>query len=94
MQLTNRFILLFFVLLGSLNGAIAQCSTTPCSTPVPSVDATQACILPSPSSLDCYYGATTPDLPISLPPYWCYGIHNNHWFAFIADSTEATFNIS
>jgi hypothetical protein len=94
MPFIYRFTLLFFGLLGCLNGADAQCSTTPCTTPVPSVDATQACILPSPTSLDCYYGATTDDLPISLPPSWCVVINNNHWFAFIADSTAATFNIT
>lgn len=53
-----------------------------------------ACILPNPAALDCYYGATTPDPPVSFPPYWCSAIHNNHFFAFTADAAMATFDIS
>lgn len=72
----------------------SQCNTTPCADPVPAVDATQACILPNPEALDCYYGATTPDAPVSFPPSWCAAIHNNHFFAFTATSATATFSIS
>ena len=53
-----------------------------------------ACILPAPSSLNCYYGTTTSDAPVSFPPFWCSTIQNNHWFAFTADATTASFDIS
>jgi gliding motility-associated-like protein len=94
MQLRYTAIVLFLLLILIPNQSEAQCSTTPCTTPVPSVDATQACILPAPTSLDCYYGSTTPDLPISFPPSWCTVINNNHWFAFTADAASASFDIS
>lgn len=71
----------------------AQCSTTQCSLPMPSVDPTEACILPGPSSLDCYYGETTSETPVSFPP-WCTSIQNNQFFAFTADAATATFDIS
>jgi gliding motility-associated-like protein len=58
---------------------------------MPSVNAQEACVNPSPASLDCYFGATTSDEPISFPPSWCSVIHNNHWFAFVADATSASF---
>ena len=83
---------LLIVLIGA-NG-YSQCNTAPCVTPVPQVNAMDACILPYPQALDCYYGATTPDAPVSFPPFWCTAIHNNHWFAFTADATTADFNIS
>ncbi|MFN0015681.1 MAG: hypothetical protein ACKVU2_14125, partial [Saprospiraceae bacterium] len=69
----------------------SQCNTAPCITPVPSVNAQEACVSPSPASLDCYFGATTSDAPISFPPSWCTAIHNNHWFAFVADAATASF---
>ena len=53
-----------------------------------------ACILPAPSALNCYYGTTTGDAPVSFPPFWCSSIQNNHWFAFTADATTASFEIS
>ncbi|MEO0007097.1 MAG: hypothetical protein RJA20_1293 [Bacteroidota bacterium] len=71
----------------------AQCSTTQCSLPMPSVDPMEACILPGPYSLDCYYGETTSESPVSFPP-WCTSIQNNQFFAFTADATTATFDIS
>ncbi|MBK7937563.1 MAG: gliding motility-associated C-terminal domain-containing protein [Lewinellaceae bacterium] len=58
------------------------------------MNAMDACVLPNPQALDCYYGATTPDIPVSFPPSWCSVINNNQWFAFTADATTATFNIS
>ncbi|MDX2133926.1 MAG: hypothetical protein SFV52_04045, partial [Saprospiraceae bacterium] len=72
----------------------AQCNTTPCSIPMPSVNAADACVNASPSALDCYYGETTSDAPISFPPFWCSAIHNNHWFAFVADAPIASFDIA
>jgi len=83
---------LFFFL--TISEVRSQCNTTPCFTPVPEVDAADACVLPGPQSLDCYYGATTPDAPISIPNPWCVVIHNNHFFAFVADSPTETFSIS
>lgn len=71
----------------------AQCSGTPCALPVPAVNAQDACILPNPAALDCYFGATTFDTPVSFPPSWCSAIHNNHFFAFTADAATATFEI-
>lgn len=61
---------------------------------MPAINAQDACVLPSPASLDCYYGATTPDAPQSFPPSWCTTIQNNHWFAFTADAVTASFDIS
>lgn len=71
----------------------AQCNSQPCQIPTPSADAQEACILPSPSALDCYYGATTPSIPVSFPPTWCTSIENNHFFAFTADAPTASFEI-
>jgi hypothetical protein len=88
---TIAFTLLLFL---AQTEASAQCNTNPCGIPQPSVNAQDACVLPSPSALDCYYGATTPDAPVSFPPSWCTTIHNNHWFAFVADATTVTFSIS
>ncbi|MFN0037318.1 MAG: hypothetical protein ACKVUS_19840 [Saprospiraceae bacterium] len=90
------FTLLFLVnLLLCLHNtdALAQCSGDQCFTPIPSVNAQNACVLPNPGALDCYFGATTFDIPESFPPSWCSAIHNNHWFAFTADATMATFDI-
>ncbi|TNE47871.1 MAG: hypothetical protein EP344_19320, partial [Bacteroidetes bacterium] len=83
-------VLLFFLPVESM----AQCNPAPCAFPMPSVNAMDACVLPSPSALDCYYGETTADPPVSFPPFWCTVIHNNHWFAFIADDVTATFELS
>lgn len=74
--------------------SIAQCNSAPCITPMPSVNAQDACVLPNPGALDCYYGETTADAPVSFPPFWCSAIHNNHFFAFVADATTATFDLS
>jgi hypothetical protein len=82
--------LLIFVLNAGLN---AQCNTNPCTVPFPSVDAQTACILPNPAALNCYHGSTTLDAPVSFPPYWCVTVENNHFFAFIADSTTVVFNL-
>lgn len=71
----------------------AQCGGGPCGSPVPAVNAQDACILPNPGALDCYFGATTFDQPVSLPPSWCTSVENNHWFAFIADAPTASFDI-
>lgn len=73
--------------------AKAQCNPAGCVVPFPSVDATQACILPSPDNLDCYFGTTTFDAPVSLPPSWCTTVENNHFFAFTADAPTASFEI-
>ncbi len=73
--------------------SFAQCNTTPCQIPVPQVNPLDACILPSPAALDCYYGVATSEPPVAFPP-WCGVINNNHWFAFTADAVTATFNIS
>lgn len=75
------------------NTLYGQCNSTPCTVPTPSVNAQDACILPGPSSLDCYYGATTFDAPVSFPPSWCTTIENNHFFAFTADAPTAIFDI-
>ncbi|MBN8678802.1 MAG: gliding motility-associated C-terminal domain-containing protein [Chitinophagales bacterium] len=72
----------------------AQCNTTPCTVPVPAINAQDACILPSQQSLNCYYGGTTPDLPQSIPSVWCTDIDNNHWFAFTATSNFVLFNFT
>ncbi|MEK7256595.1 MAG: gliding motility-associated C-terminal domain-containing protein [Bacteroidota bacterium] len=56
-----------------------QCSTTTCNVPTPAFEAWNACILPSPDALDCYYGQMT---------------NSTQWFAFVADSISAFFEIS
>ncbi len=83
-------LLLALVFNGHLN---AQCNTTPCVIPEPSVNAQDACILPNPAALDCYFGATTATNPESFPPSWCTTIENNHFFAFTADASFAIFEI-
>ncbi|MEQ1745214.1 MAG: gliding motility-associated C-terminal domain-containing protein [Saprospiraceae bacterium] len=50
-----------------------------------------ACVMSSPSDLNCYLGATTSDPPQSFPPSWCSSIENNQWFAFIADAATVNF---
>jgi gliding motility-associated-like protein len=84
-----HFICLLF--LGQFVQLSAQCNTTTCTTPVPVVNPIDACILPNPQALNCYYGGTTPDLPQVVPPNWCTDIDNNHWFAFTATSPLAFF---
>jgi len=74
--------------------AVSQCNPGPCGIPMPSVNAQEACVNPSPGALDCYFGATTPDPPVSFPPSWCTTIENNHWFAFVADATSASFTFN
>ncbi len=73
------------------NQGSAQCMGAPCTVPTPSTNAQTACILPSPSALNCYEGATTNTVPESFPPYWCTTIENNHWFAFTADAPTVSF---
>ncbi len=71
-----------------------QCNVTPCTVPVPSVDAQEACVLPNPAALNCYHGITSiDDVPVSFPPSWCTTIENNHSFAFKADSSTAVFRM-
>ena len=72
----------------------AQCSTVTCATPIPSVNAQDACILPSPDALNCYIGETTDEAPLSFPPAWCTTIENNQFLGFVADSVEVTLSIS
>lgn len=74
--------------------SFSQCNPAGCTVPIPEPNAQDACILPAPNYLDCYYGATWPSIPVSLPPSWCTTIENNHFFAFTADATTATFDIS
>jgi hypothetical protein len=71
----------------------AQCNTTLCTIPVPSVDARDACILPNPAALNCYHGTLLPEAPISLPDTWCIAVENNQFFAFIADSSTVRFKL-
>ena len=94
MRITTTLLLVVLSLLLIPKLGNSQCSTTPCITPTPSVNAQDACILPNPGALDCYYGETTADPPVSFPPYWCSAIHNNHFFAFTADANTATFDLS
>lgn len=87
------FFLPLFIILFTAEIARSQCNPAGCVIPSPSVDATQACILPSPDNLDCYFGTTTFDPPVSLPPSWCTSVENNHFFAFTADAPTAVFEI-
>jgi hypothetical protein len=75
------------------NTANAQCNGAPCIIPVPEENAQDACILPNPGALDCYFGATWNSTPVSFPPSWCTTIENNHFFAFTADATTANFEM-
>jgi hypothetical protein len=74
--------------------AFMQCNTAQCPMPMQSVNAQNACVNPSPASLDCYYGQTTQDAPESFPPSWCTTIENNHFFAFVADAPTTNFTIA
>ncbi|MFN4081883.1 MAG: hypothetical protein ACK4NS_13375, partial [Saprospiraceae bacterium] len=85
------FALSAILLLWHANAAFGQCNGAPCATPQPVMNAQNACVLPSPSALNCYVGATTADPPESFPPSWCSTIENNHWFAFIADAPTVNF---
>lgn len=93
----KKFFTLFLTLLLLVfwgNQLVAQCNGAPCGgPPQPFVNAQDACVLPAPSSLDCYFGSTTFDPPVSLPPSWCTSVENNHFFAFTADAATATFEI-
>ncbi|MDO8368986.1 MAG: gliding motility-associated C-terminal domain-containing protein [Saprospiraceae bacterium] len=71
----------------------AQCNGAPCQIPVPEPNAQDACILPDPSYLDCYFGATFTSTPVSLPPSWCSTVENNHFFAFTADAATEIFDM-
>lgn len=75
------------------NPLSAQCSYVKCTIPNPVSSAHDACILPGPQALHCYYGSTLDTDPVSFPP-WCGGLDNNQWFAFKADDTEVSFNIT
>ncbi|MFN0216643.1 MAG: hypothetical protein ACKVT2_20480 [Saprospiraceae bacterium] len=75
------------------NSATAQCNGVPCTIPVPEPNAMDACILPAPDNLDCYFGATFSSVPVSFPPSWCTTIENNHFFAFTATAVTETFEI-
>lgn len=90
----TRFLFVLLIGLTLPRNSTAQCNTNTCQIPMPEVNAMDACILDSPHDLDCYYGSTTSDAPISLPPFWCTTIENNHWFAFTADATSVSFDIS
>lgn len=81
------------ILAPQFSNLFAQCSTTPCSVPVAAYDAPSACILPSPQALNCYYGQTINNPPISLPPFWCTSVENNQWFAFTATGSNVSFDI-
>ncbi len=87
---TTLFTLILLIQSSSLFG---QCSTTSCSTPLVAYDATQACILPSENSLNCYFGQTTASTPVSFPPFWCTSVENNQWFAFTATQTNVCMDI-
>ena len=86
--LTN--LLFAFVFNDPLSG---QCNAVPCTVPTPYVNAQDACILPNPAALDCYFGATMFTPPESFPPSWCTTVENNHFFAFTADAPTASFEI-
>ena len=88
---TTLFVLAFFSFQNSK--LFAQCSTTPCGVPVAAYDAPSACILPSPDALNCYFGMTINNTPISQPPYWCTSVENNQWFAFTATGPNVSFDI-
>lgn len=75
------------------NTANAQCNGAPCQLPSPEPNAQDACVLPNPGALDCYFGATFNSTPVSFPPSWCTTIENNHFFAFTADAVTATFEM-
>jgi len=85
--------IILLALLFHAQQSFAQCGS-PCQLPQYSDNAPGACILPNPGALDCYYGDTPPSTPQSFPPFWCTTIENNQWFAFTADATTASFNIS
>ncbi len=91
----KRLTLLFSILFCGMlqNEANSQCGITLCTVPIPSYDAPAACILSSEHDLDCYYGQTIANIPISFPPFWCTSIENNQWFAFTASSSNVSFNI-
>ena len=94
----NKYLLLFLLpnlllTLVSSGPLRAQCNGNLCMTPEPSVNAQDACILPNPAALDCYFGSTIPTSPESFPPSWCTSIENNHFFAFIADAPTVDFVI-
>ncbi|MBK9336269.1 MAG: gliding motility-associated C-terminal domain-containing protein [Lewinellaceae bacterium] len=94
MRIFFTSITLFLFTLFSYSEAFSQCNLAPCPIPMPSVNAQDACVNLSPGALDCYFGATTPDQPVSFPPSWCTTIENNHWFAFVADGPSASFTFN
>ena len=91
---STLFPIIFLIVLLDAGASFSQCSTITCTIPTPASDAREACILPAPSSLYGYIGTTSSTVPVSFPPYWCTTIENNQWFAFTADATTASFNIS
>lgn len=92
MKLYTIFLAILMLVFWNIR-ANAQCNGVPCQLPAPEPNAQDACILPSPSSLDCYFGATFNSTPVSFPPSWCTSIENNHFFAFIADGATEIFDM-
>lgn len=80
------------IYIGFYQHLLAQCNTDNCLFPTPSIDPAAACVLPSSTLLHCYTGATTDNAPVVTPP-WCGGIHNNHWFAFIAEDETVSMDL-
>lgn len=78
--------------------AFAQCSTTPCATPMPASSAADACILPGPQSLNCYIGSTGPTVNPGPWPLLCNQtgspMQNPDWFAFTADAPQVGFTVT
>lgn len=72
----------------------AQCSTMSCDVPVVAFSAPDACILPEPQAMNCYFGSTQQSTPLSFPPAWCGSVENNQWFAFTATASTASFDIT
>ncbi len=93
-KLFTLFSAILLAVLLNFDQSYAQCSATTCQTPQYSNNAPEACILPNPHALDCYFGGTPADFPQSFPPFWCTTIENNQWFAFTADAPIASFDIS
>jgi len=92
MKLYTIFLAILFLVFWNIK-ANAQCNGAPCQLPVPEPNAQDACILPNASNLDCYFGATFPSTPVSLPPSWCSSVENNHFFAFTADDVTEVFEM-
>lgn len=83
----------FFLISSQSEKLVAQCSTQTCNVPTAAYDAPSACILPSDQALNCYFGQTINNTPVSLPPFWCTSVENNQWFAFTASGGSVSFDI-